>query len=61
MRVEPAAALVGDLEVPGDKSISHRVLLVGALAEGTTVARGFGASADTLATAAAVRALGAAV
>ena len=61
MRVEPAAALVGDLEVPGDKSISHRVLLVGALAEGTTEARGFGASADTLATAAAVRALGATV
>ena len=61
MRVEPAVALVGDLEVPGDKSISHRVLLVGALAEGTTEARGFGASADTLATAAAVRALGATV
>ena len=61
MRVEPAAALVGDLEVPGDKSISHRVLLVGALAEGATEARGFGASADTLATAAAVRALGATV
>jgi len=61
VRVEPAAALVGDLAVPGDKSISHRVLLVGALAEGTTEARGFGASADTLATAAAVRALGATV
>ena len=61
MRVEPAAALVGDLAVPGDKSVSHRALLVGALAEGTTEARGFGASADTLATAAAVRALGATV
>ncbi len=61
MRVEPAASLAGDLEVPGDKSISHRVLLVGALAEGESEARGFGASADTLATAAALRALGATV
>jgi 3-phosphoshikimate 1-carboxyvinyltransferase len=61
VRVEPAAALAGDLELPGDKSISHRVLLVGALADGTSEARGFGASADTLATADAVRALGATV
>jgi 3-phosphoshikimate 1-carboxyvinyltransferase len=61
VRVEPAAAVVGDLAVPGDKSISHRVLLLGALAEGTTEARGFGASADTLATADAIRALGATV
>jgi 3-phosphoshikimate 1-carboxyvinyltransferase len=44
--------------VPGDKSISHRALLVGAIADGTTEATGFGASEDTLATADAVRALG---
>jgi 3-phosphoshikimate 1-carboxyvinyltransferase len=47
--------------VPGDKSISHRALLVGAVADGPSEVRGFGASADTLATADAVRSLGAAV
>src|SRR5919204_5971148 len=59
--VEPAAALRGDLAVPGDKSISHRALLLGAAAEGETVVEGFGASADTLATAEALRALGVSV
>ena len=61
MRIEPAAALRGDLAVPGDKSISHRALLLGAVAEGETVVEGFGASADTLATAEALRALGVSV
>jgi 3-phosphoshikimate 1-carboxyvinyltransferase len=59
MRVEPAAALEGHFAVPGDKSISHRALLVGAVAEGETRIRGFGRSADTESTLAAVRALGA--
>jgi 3-phosphoshikimate 1-carboxyvinyltransferase len=58
MRVEPVAALVGHVAVPGDKSISHRALLVGALTEGETLVRGFGRSADTEATIAAVRLLG---
>jgi hypothetical protein len=44
---EPAAAVVGDLAVPGDKSISHRAVLVGAIAEGETQILGFGRSADT--------------
>jgi 3-phosphoshikimate 1-carboxyvinyltransferase len=57
-RVEPAGALVGHIAVPGDKSISHRALLVGALAEGETRVRGFGRSADTESTLEAVRALG---
>jgi 3-phosphoshikimate 1-carboxyvinyltransferase len=61
MRIEPAAALRGDLAVPGDKSISHRALLVGAVAEGESIVEGFGVSKDTLSTAAAVRALGAEV
>ncbi len=61
MRIDPAAAVRGDLRVPGDKSISHRALLVGAVANGESEARGFGASADTLATADAMRALGAAI
>ncbi len=61
MRVEPVPALVGHVAVPGDKSISHRAVLVGAICEGETRVSGFGRSADTEATIAAVRALGASV
>jgi 3-phosphoshikimate 1-carboxyvinyltransferase len=61
MRVEPAAALEGHFAVPGDKSISHRALLLGAIADDETEIRGFGRSADTESTLAAVRAAGAAV
>ena len=56
--VEPASALVGHIAVPGDKSVSHRSVLVGAVSEGETRIRGFGASADTQATVDAVRAMG---
>jgi len=58
VRVEPAAALVGHLVVPGDKSISHRAVLIGALGEGETRVGGFGRSGDTQATIDAVRTLG---
>jgi 3-phosphoshikimate 1-carboxyvinyltransferase len=58
MRVEPAASLDGHFAVPGDKSISHRALLLGAISDGETVVRGWGRSADTESTLAAVRALG---
>ena len=58
MRVEPVPALLGHLAVPGDKSISHRAVLVGAIAEGETRILGFGRSADTESTIGAVRALG---
>ena len=61
MRIEPAAAVRGDIAVPGDKSISHRALLLAAIADGESRIDGFGASEDTLSTAAAVRALGAEV
>jgi 3-phosphoshikimate 1-carboxyvinyltransferase len=61
MRIEPAAALVGHVAVPGDKSVSHRAVLLGAICEGETRISGFGRSADTEATIAAVRALGVAV
>ena len=61
MRIEPAASLVGHLVVPGDKSISHRAVLIGALGEGETRVRGFGRSGDTQATVEAVRMLGAEV
>jgi 3-phosphoshikimate 1-carboxyvinyltransferase len=58
MRIEPAAAVVGHIGVPGDKSISHRAVLLGAVSEGDTRVEGFGRSQDTEATVAAVRALG---
>jgi 3-phosphoshikimate 1-carboxyvinyltransferase len=58
MRVEPAAALVGDVAVPGTKSISHRALLFGAIAEGETEIRNIGWSGDVESSAVALRALG---
>ncbi len=58
MRIEPAASLEGHFAVPGDKSISHRALLLGAVSDGDTIVRGWGRSADTESTLAAVRALG---
>jgi 3-phosphoshikimate 1-carboxyvinyltransferase len=61
MRVEPAAALVGDVAVPGTKSIAHRAVLFGAIAEGETEIRNFGRSDDTQSTVDAVRALGVSV
>ena len=54
MRFDPAVSLRGDLAVPGDKSISHRALLLAAVADGTSEIRGFGRSEDTLSTAGAV-------
>jgi 3-phosphoshikimate 1-carboxyvinyltransferase len=61
MKIEPAAALVGHIAVPGDKSISHRALMIGAVGEGETLIRHFGRSADTEATMSALRELGATV
>ena len=58
VRIEPVSALDGHLAVPGDKSISHRAVLVAGLCEGETRISGFGRSADTEATIAAMRALG---
>jgi len=58
VRIEPIHRLVGHLAVPGDKSISHRSVLLGALCDGETRIGGFGRSADTEATIEAMRALG---
>ena len=58
MRVEPAAALVGDVAVPGTKSITHRALLFGAIADGESEIRNFGRAGDTESTISALRALG---
>ena len=58
MRIDPVPALQGHVAVPGDKSITHRAVLIGALCDGPVRVSGFGRSADTEATVAAVRALG---
>jgi 3-phosphoshikimate 1-carboxyvinyltransferase len=58
MRVEPVPALEGHVAVPGDKSISHRAVLIGAITEGETRVSGFGRSQDTESTLQALRALG---
>jgi 3-phosphoshikimate 1-carboxyvinyltransferase len=52
------AGLSGEVRVPGDKSISHRALILGALAEGENRVEGWLESGDTLATLGAIRALG---
>jgi 3-phosphoshikimate 1-carboxyvinyltransferase len=57
----PAAGLSGSVAVPGDKSISHRALMFGALAVGETRIAGLLQGEDVLCTAAAMRALGAVV
>lgn len=56
--VEPGGALRGRLRVPGDKSISHRAIMLGALADGTTTISGFLEGEDCLATLRAFRAMG---
>jgi len=57
----PAAPLAGTFRVPGDKSISHRAIMFGALAVGETRISGLLEGEDVLRTAAAMRALGAEV
>jgi 3-phosphoshikimate 1-carboxyvinyltransferase len=59
--VEGGGALHGRLRVPGDKSISHRALLLGALANGTSKVDGLSNGKDVKRTAAAVKSMGARV
>jgi 3-phosphoshikimate 1-carboxyvinyltransferase len=61
MRASPGGRLRGHIAVPGDKSISHRALILGALADGETRIEGLLEGQDVLETVAAVRALGAQV
>ncbi len=60
-RFLPSAPLKGRIRVPGDKSISHRSIMLGALAVGETRVTGLLEGEDVLATAAAMRAMGAQV
>lgn len=61
MTAAPSGGLRGEAAAPGDKSISHRALIFGALAEGETRATGLLEGHDVIRTAAAMRALGASV
>jgi 3-phosphoshikimate 1-carboxyvinyltransferase len=56
--ISPASSVQGGVALPGDKSISHRAVLIGAIAHGESRISGFGRSGDTESTIAAVRALG---
>jgi 3-phosphoshikimate 1-carboxyvinyltransferase len=58
LRIGRSPALRGVCRVPGDKSISHRALLFGALCQGAVEIRGLGLGGDNASTAAALRALG---
>jgi 3-phosphoshikimate 1-carboxyvinyltransferase len=57
-RISPAKAISGSLSLPGDKSISHRYALIGAIAEGDTSIANYSTGADCHSTLACVRALG---
>lgn len=56
--IEPGSKLIGECRVPGDKSISHRAVMLGALAEGITQIDGFLEAEDCLATLHALKQLG---
>jgi 3-phosphoshikimate 1-carboxyvinyltransferase len=57
-KILPGGAMSGEVRVPGDKSISHRSIMLGALANGITRVKGFLEGEDALATLAAFRAMG---
>lgn len=59
--VRPVPELRGEVTVPGDKSITHRAVMLNAIAQGTATVSGAGLGADCLSTAACMRALGATV
>lgn len=58
LKVSPHTSLHGTLTVPGDKSISHRALMIGALADGTSEIRGLLGAADPTSTRACLEGLG---
>ena len=57
-RVAPGGCISGEIRIPGDKSISHRSIMLGSLAEGTTEVTGFLEGEDSLATLQAFRDMG---
>jgi 3-phosphoshikimate 1-carboxyvinyltransferase len=61
LEIAPALKIEGTAAVPGDKAISHRLALLGAIAEGPTVIRNFAESADCSSTLECLRRLGVSV
>ena len=55
---QPGGSVCGTLRVPGDKSISHRCIMFGAIADGVTTVEGFLEGEDALSTIKAFRAMG---
>ncbi|MEN9213576.1 MAG: hypothetical protein Q6K35_12230, partial [Thermostichus sp. DG02_4_bins_136] len=58
LTLSPVSGLRGQVRIPGDKSISHRALMLGSLAEGETTIRGLLLGEDPCSTAACFRAMG---
>src|SRR5438094_4551608 len=58
LEITPAVRISGVASVPGDKSISHRLAMIGAIAEGTTTIRNFAESVDCQTTLDCLRDLG---
>lgn len=56
--INPALAVKGEISVPGDKSISHRSIMMGAIAKGVSTVRGFLRGEDNMSTMNAFRAMG---
>jgi 3-phosphoshikimate 1-carboxyvinyltransferase len=61
LRIETASRFRGRFTLPGDKSISHRAALLGAMAAGETLVRNYSSAADCASTLACLRALGVAI
>src|SRR5438128_2625936 len=55
---KPVRSIQGKISVPGDKSMSHRAIILGSIAQGTTIINGFLFGEDCLATLKAFRAMG---
>src|SRR6266404_1485441 len=60
-RIAPAKNIAGGLRLPGDKSISHRYAILGAIAEGETVIRNYAPGADCASTLRCLESLGVAI
>src|SRR5438105_2566906 len=58
LQITPAVRIGGVAAVPGDKAISHRLAMLGGIAQGTTVIRNFAESADCSSTLECLRRLG---
>ncbi|MDD2856960.1 MAG: 3-phosphoshikimate 1-carboxyvinyltransferase, partial [Desulfuromonadaceae bacterium] len=56
--IKPAVTVSGEISVPGDKSISHRSIMLGAIANGVTAVRGFLRGEDNISTMQAFRSMG---